>query len=97
MKAIFIAYNQAIIEKVEFMLDKLNIRGFTQWEGIQGRGSIDGDPHYGNHTWPEINCATLCIVEDNLVSIVLEKVKAIDEINKEVGIRAFVWNIEQTV
>lgn len=97
MKAIFIAYNQAIIEKVEFMLDKLNIRGFTQWEGIQGRGSIDGDPHYGNHTWPEINCATLCIVEDNLVSIVLEKVKAIDEINEEVGIRAFVWNIEQTV
>ena len=27
----------------------------------------------------------------------LEKIKAIDEINKEVGIRAFVWNIEQTV
>ncbi len=97
MKAIFIAYNQAVIEKVEFMLDKLNIRGFTQWEGVQGRGSVDGDPHYGNHTWPEINCATLCMVDDSQVQIILEKIKAIDEINKEVGIRAFVWNIEQTV
>lgn len=97
MKAIFIAYNQAVIEKVEFMLDKLHIRGFTQWEGVQGRGSVDGDPHYGNHTWPEINCATLCMVDDSQVQIILEKIKAIDEINKEVGIRAFVWNIEQTV
>lgn len=97
MKAIFIAYNQAVIEKVEFMLDKLNIRGFTQWEGVQGRGSVDGDPHYGNHTWPEINCATLCVVDNSQVEIILEKIKAIDEINKEVGIRAFVWNIEQTV
>src|SRR5574344_58689 len=97
MKAIFIAYNQAVIEKVEFMLDNLNIRGFTQWEGVQGRGSVDGDPHYGNHTWPEINCATLCMVDDSQVQIILEKSKAIDEINKEVGIRAFVWNIEQTV
>ncbi|MDR2834894.1 MAG: hypothetical protein LBV69_01655 [Bacteroidales bacterium] len=97
MKAIFISYNQAVIEKVEYMLDKLEIRGFTQWEGIQGRGSKTGDPHYGNHTWPEINCATLIIVEDEKVDIILEKVKAIDEINLEVGIRAFVWNIERTV
>jgi len=97
MKAIFIVYNQAVIEKVEFMLDKLGIRGFSQWENLQGRGSIDGDPHYGNHTWPEINCATLCMVEDEKVNIILEKVKAIDDINKTVGVRAFVWNIEQTV
>ena len=97
MKAIFISYNQAIIEKVEYMLDTLNIRGFTQWENIQGRGSVSGDPHYGNHTWPEINCATLTIVEDEQVDIILDKIKKIDEINKEVGIRAFVWNIEKTV
>ena len=95
MKSILITYNQAIIEKVEYMLDKLEIRGFTQWENIQGRGSISGDPHYGTHTWPEINCATLTIVEDNQVDIILEKIKKIDEINKEVGIRAFVWNIEK--
>jgi len=95
MKAVMIVFNQALTDKVEYMIDKLNIRGFTQWEGLQGRGSVDGDPHYGNHTWPEINTATICVVEDNMVDILLEKIQKIDEINKSVGIRAFVWNIEK--
>jgi nitrogen regulatory protein PII len=97
MKAVMIIFNQALTEKVEYMLDKLEVRGFTQWEGLQGRGSINGDPHYGTHTWPEINTAAIAVVDDEKVDIILEKVKKIDEINKEVGIRAFVWNIEKTV
>lgn len=97
MKAIMIIFNHALTEKVEYMLDRLEVRGFTQWENLQGRGSVDGDPHYGTHTWPEINTATIAVVEDDIVDIILEKVQRIDEINKEVGIRAFVWNIEKTV
>ncbi|HPX76007.1 MAG: hypothetical protein QM212_01685 [Bacteroidota bacterium] len=97
MKAIMIIFNHALTEKVEYMLDRLEVRGFTQWENLQGRGSVDGDPHYGTHTWPEINTATIAVVEDDKVDIILEKVQRIDEINKEVGIRAFVWNIEKTV
>ncbi len=92
-----IIFNHALTEKVEHMLDRLEVRGFTQWENLQGRGSVDGDPHYGTHTWPEINTATIAVVEDDKVDIILEKVQRIDEINKEVGIRAFVWNIEKTV
>jgi nitrogen regulatory protein PII len=95
MKAVLIVFNTALTDKVEYMIDKLNIRGFTQWDGLQGRGSVDGDPHYGTHTWPEINTATLCIVEDDKVDILLEKIQKIDEIDKRVGIRAFVWNIER--
>ncbi len=97
MKAIMIIYNQTHTEKVEYMLDRMNIRGFTQWEDIKGRGSVDGNPRLGTHTWPEINSATMCIIDDNLVDCLLERVKKIDETNKEVGIRAFVWNIEKTV
>ncbi len=95
MKAVLIVFNTALTDKVEYMIDKLNIRGFTQWDGLQGRGSVDGDPHYGTHTWPEINTSTLCIVEDDKVDILLEKIQKIDEIDKRVGIRAFVWNIER--
>ncbi len=97
MKSIFIVFNQALTEKVEYMLDALGVRGFSQWEGIQGRGSVDGEPRYGTHTWPEINVATLVVVEDEMVDIILEKIQKIDNISKEVGIRAFVWNIEKTV
>lgn len=94
MKAIFIVYNQAHTEKVEFMFEKLNIRGFTRWTDLTGRGSVDGNPHMKTHTWPEQNTARMTIVEDEVVDSVLEAVKRMDEVNKEVGIRAFVWNIE---
>jgi len=97
MKSIFIVYNQAHTEKVEYMLDILKIRGFTQWTNMQGRGTNTGQPHMGTHTWPEINSATLIIVEDEISDKVLESIKSLDEINEEVGIRAFVWDIIQTV
>jgi len=97
MKSIFIVFNQAHSEKVEFMLDHFQVRGYTQWSGVTGRGSIAGDPHLGTHTWPEQNQAVLTIVDDDKVSELLEAVKKIDAINTDVGIRAFVWNVEQSV
>lgn len=97
MKAIMIIYNQALTEKVEYMLDALKISGFTQWTDMKGRGTTDGNPHMGTHTWPEINSAILTIVDDDIVDTVLQKVKNIDHINTEVGIRAFVWDITKTM
>lgn len=97
MKAILITYNQAFTEKVDSILDSLNIRGFTQIPLVWGRGTNDGEPRMGTHTWPEMNSAILTIVNDDLVDVVLEKVKKLDAVNYEVGIRAFVWEIEKTV
>ena len=95
MKAVMIIYNQANNERVEFMLDELGIRGFSQWENVQGRGSVEGEPHRGTHTWPEMNSAVLTIVDDDKVENLLRMVHKLDKRNPEVGIRAFVWNIEQ--
>ncbi|MHA7111195.1 PG0541 family transporter-associated protein [Sunxiuqinia elliptica] len=97
MKAVFIVFNQANTERVEYMLDRLEIRGYTWWNDVMGRGSVDGEPRMGTHTWPEINSAVLTIVGDEQVDVLLEKVKKMDEINKEVGVRAFVWDILKTV
>lgn len=112
MKSILIVFNQASTERVEYMLDTLGIRGFTFWENVQGRGSGDfgraasktgtearrpGDPHRGTHTWPEMNNAILTVVDDNKVDELLNSVRKLDRRNEEVGIRAFVWNIEQIV
>jgi nitrogen regulatory protein PII len=93
MKAIMIIYNQAHTEKIEYMLDKLGIKGYSLWENVQGRGSDTGVPHLGTHAWPEINKSVLTIVDDQIVDQVLDTVKKIDGINEEVGIRAFVWDI----
>ena len=97
MKAIMVIYNQAHTEKIEYMLDKLVIKGYSLWENVQGRGTSTGVPHLGTHAWPEINKSVIAIVEDNIVDSVLNTVKKIDEINEEVGIRAFVWDVLKTV
>ena len=97
MKAVMIIYNQAHTEKVEYMLDRLGIKGFSLWENVQGRGSATGVPHLGTHAWPEINKSVLAVIEDDLVDNLLDKVKKIDAVNEEVGIRAFVWDILKMV
>ena len=90
-KAVFITYNQALTERVAFLLDQLQIKGFTQWPLVNGAGTETGEPRMGSHTWPEMNSATITIVEEEMVPLILKYVKALDEVNKENGIRAFVW------
>ncbi len=97
MKAVFIVFNQANTERVEYMLDKLEIRGFTFFEQVQGRGSVTGEPRRGTHTWPEMNSAMITMVDDDKVDTLLKTIHKLDKRNKEIGVRAFVWNIEQTV
>ena len=97
MKSIMIVFNQASTERVEYMLDTLSIRGFTFWENVQGRGHENGDPHRGTHTWPEMNNAVMTVIDDSKVDDLLNAVRKLDRRNEEVGIRAFVWNIEKMV
>lgn len=97
MKSVFISYNQSITEEVQEILDKLSIRGYTQWIDIKGRGSVSGEPHEGTHTWPELNNAHLIMVEDQKVKPLLEQLKSLNEKSEQQGLRAFVWNIEETI
>lgn len=97
MKAVMIIFNQANTERVEYMFDKLGIRGYTWFNEVKGRGSKKGEPRMGTHTWPEMNSAALTIIGEEQVDTLLDAVKKLDEINKEVGVRAFVWPVEKTV
>ncbi len=97
MKSVMIIFNQANTERVEFMLDELKISGFTFFEQVQGRGTNGGEPRRGTHTWPEMNSAVMTVIDDEKVPELLTSVQKLDLRNKEVGVRAFVWNIEQTV
>lgn len=97
MKSVMIVYNQANTERVEYMLDKLNIRGFTFFENVQGRGSVNGVPHRGTHTWPEMNNALLTVVNDDKVEPLLHAIRQLDKRNEEVGVKAFVWTIDYMI
>jgi nitrogen regulatory protein PII len=94
MKAVFIAYNQALTEAVNSILDRNQIKGYTKWADAQGRGSNSGEPHFGSHTWPAVNSAILAITEDERVEPLLESLKKLDAKAEQQGLRAFVWNVE---
>jgi nitrogen regulatory protein PII len=97
MKSVFIVYNQALTEKIEFILDKLDVRGFTRWNQVQGRGSQQGEPHMGTHTWPALNETILAIVPDEVVKTLLDRLRYLDDKTEMQGLRAFVWNIEVSI
>lgn len=97
MKAIFIAYNQAYNLELIELLDSFGQRGFTKWEDIEGRGGIDGEPHFGDHAWPVQNHALLTMVPDDKVDSILAAIHEKDETYKDLGLRAYVWNIEKAV
>ena len=97
MKSIFIAFDQAYYEQILSVLRGNNVRGFTSWEEVQGRGSKTGEPHLGTHAWPTLNSAMLTIVEDDRVKNILKDLKALDATSDLMGLRAFVWNVEEMI
>lgn len=97
MKAIFVAYNQAYNEEIIEVLEKNGQRGFTRWEDIEGRGGVDGEPHYGNHAWPMMNHAVLAVVPDTESAAILSDLRQKDKDSPELGLRAFVWNVESAL
>ncbi len=97
MKAIFIAFDQAYYEQIIALLNNNNVRGFTRWEEVQGRGSKTGEPHFGTHAWPSLNSAMLVMVEPEKVRVLLDLLRKLDLTSDLMGLRAFVWNIEDGI
>ena len=97
MKAVMILLDQAHYNEIVNDLNSLNIRGFTSWKEVHGRGSKTGIPHFGSHAWPSVNNAILTIVEDDRVPVLLKYLKELDNESPNLGLRAFVWNIEDMI
>ena len=97
MKTVFIAYDQAHQEDVIEDLNETNVRRYTLLEQAGGRGSKGGEPHLGSHAWPSMNSAIFTIVKDEQVEPLLKRLKRLDEDNPMLGLRAFVWNVEQSI
>ena len=66
MKSVMITFDQAFYERIIKTLDRLNCRGFSYFQQVQGRGSKTGEPHYGSHAWPSMCSAIITMVDDLL-------------------------------
>ena len=97
MKAIFIVYNQAYNQEIVELLETFGQRGYTVWEQVGGRGTVDGEPHLGNHAWPTQNHALLTVLEDALAPKVMAALRATDAANRDLGLRAYVLPVEDAL
>ena len=97
MKSVFIAFDQVYKERIIDLLTRLNCRGFSMVEQLQGRGSKTGEPHYGSHAWPSMCSGIIAVVEDQIVDTLLEELHRMDKATEKLGLRAFVWNIEKSI
>ncbi len=97
MKAIFITYNQILNDRVHEILDRKFARGFSKWELTHGRGSTDGEPHYGSHAWPSMNSSILSVVDESKVKPIMDALRELDTETKMQGLRAFVWSVEDQI
>ena len=97
MKTVFITYDQAHHEGVVEALSSSLCRGYTYLPEVGGRGTKTGEPHLGSHAWPAMNNAILTICDDDRVQPLLDRLHQLDLDNPLLGLRAFVWNVEQTI
>lgn len=97
MKAIFIAFDQAHYERIGGILTKNGVNGYTYHEQVMGQGSRGGEPHFGSHAWPSMNSSIITVVDDEKVRPVLDQLRALDQERPLLGLRAFVWNVEDSI
>ena len=95
MKSVLITFDQAHYERIMTLLDRLNCRGFSYLERLQGRGSKTGDPHFGSHAWPSMCSAIITVVDDAKVDPLLDALHQMDLQADKLGLRAFVTNVER--
>lgn len=97
MKAVFMACNQSMYDAVMDIMNDMELRGFTGWEELIGRGSKDGEPHLGSHAWPTMNSALISVMEDDKATEFLKRLKQLDENNGKQGLRAFAWAVTDSI
>jgi hypothetical protein len=95
MKAIFTTFNEAHYDAILALLEKTNIKGFTNWAQVRGRGSVNGEPHYGSHAWPTMNSSILIFAPDADVADLKRRLLDLDSQFPALGLRVFTWTVDE--
>ncbi len=94
MKMLMIVYNSAIDEEVMDVINKYNIAGYTKWDRVYGKGIVGGT-HLGTEIWPGENSALFIALQEEDADIVLVEVKKLRSRLSGLGIKAFMWQLEE--
>lgn len=93
----FVSYNMTLTERINRVFDRFGVRGYTLFPLTYGRGSVDGEPHMGSHTWPAMNSTMLAVVDDEKAAVVMDELRRLERETQMQGMRAFAWEVTDTI
>ena len=94
MKLVMICYNEAIDDEIIELLDEANVKGYTKWMKVLGKGQTSG-PHLYSHIWPKANNVLFTALPEELASKVFEHIRKMKEKIGAEGVKAFMWEIDE--
>ncbi|MDW7679166.1 MAG: hypothetical protein SCK70_01265, partial [bacterium] len=95
MKMIFLSYKQSVNDEIMEIFENLNITSYTKWPEVQDKCDT-GRPRMGSHIWPGLNSAFMIPLDDEKSSILMTRIKDLNETIKHEKVKAFVMPIEET-
>lgn len=93
MKLVMICYNEAIDDEVIELLEQAGVKGYTKWTKVLGKGQTS-EPHLLSHIWPKANNVIAVAVEEQVADMIVEKVRDMKAKAGTVGLKAFMWRVD---
>ncbi|MCJ7729702.1 MAG: hypothetical protein MUO27_07495 [Sedimentisphaerales bacterium] len=93
MKLIMICYNEAIDDEITDLLQQANVKGYTKWTKVLGKGQTS-EPHLLSHIWPKANNVIAVAVEEQVADMIVKKVRDMKAKAGTVGLKAFTWRVD---
>lgn len=96
MNGLFIIYDVAYDDEVVNILDSINVKGFTKWTKVIGRGA-NSNPKMDDPVWPGFNCMIFLAVADELKNKLLDNIKMLLDKKNITGIKIFEFPIKELI
>lgn len=93
MKLIMICYNEAMDDEIDELMQQADVKGYTKWTKVLGKGTTS-EPHLLSHIWPKANNVMAVAVEEDTAKTILEKVRDMKTKAGTIGLKAFMWEID---
>ncbi len=96
MKMIITVFNASIEEEVRACAKEYGLSEYTKLTRVLGEGENSG-PHMGTHIWPSVNTMMMFACEQEKTERFMEHLAEIKEEFKELGLKAFVFDLEKVL
>ncbi len=93
-RMLIVVYNNILDTAIRELLDEMNICGFTEMEGVKGKGPRTGY-HLGTPVYPDLNNMLFIIEEGGIIQELAERLNTLKEEFPKEGLKLFTIPVEE--